>query len=235
VAPALGAPGTAEARVAIAGVVSFAWQARAAPRFAWRGQVRAMFVVGFFNSALPFAAFGFAAYALPAAYLATFNALSPLFGVLIARLRFGDAIGSRRMLGIALGLIGVAVLVGLGPVTVDGRALLACGVCIVAAGSYGWAGNYNQSLAMSIAPTTMATGSRLAATIVLLPLVPFRPLRAIPTPAMLGATLILAIACTSIAYLLQFPVDPGPRRDARVDGDVPDPAVRDRLGLGGPR
>jgi drug/metabolite transporter (DMT)-like permease len=35
-------------------------------------------------------------------------------------------------------------------------------------------------------------------------LLPFEPLQTMPTAGMIGATLILAIACTSIAYLLYF-------------------------------
>jgi drug/metabolite transporter (DMT)-like permease len=204
VAPVLGAITAAEARVAIAGVTLIAWQAVAGPRFAWRGHVRTLFVVGLFNSALPFALFGYAARALPAGYLAIINATSPLFGALIARLLFGEVLTVRKLAGIALGLAGVAVLVGLGPVALDGPACAACAACVVAAASYGFAGNYTRARQRPLPPASMATGSQLAAAIVLAPLLPFEPVPTSLSPALIGATLVLAIACTSVAYLLYF-------------------------------
>lgn len=204
VAPALGTPLSVEARVAIAGIALVAWQAIVRPPFAWRGHARAMTVVGVFNSAVPFACFGFAAHALPVAYLSIINATSPLFGALVGRVWLGDPLTPRRVLGIAAGVVGVGALVGLGPVRVDATTLAACAACLVAAASYGFAGNYTKQLARPVPPTDMATGSQLAAAVVVLPLLPLEPLKALPTPAIVVATLILAVACTSIAYLLYF-------------------------------
>ncbi len=208
VAPPLGALLSAEARVALAGIALVAWQAVAGPRFAWRGHVRAMTAVGFFNSAVPFTLFGFAAHALPASYLAIINATSPLFGALVARLWFDEPLDARRATGIAVGLFGVAVLVGLGPVAVDATTVVAAGAAIVAAASYGLAGNVTRWFAKRakapVAPASMATGSQLAAAVLLLPLLPLGPVPNWPGPSLVAATLILAIACTSIAYLLYF-------------------------------
>ncbi len=205
VAPVLGTVVSTEARVAIAGIALLAWQQIAGrPRFEWRGRARPLFVVGVFNSAVPFALFGFAAHALPAAYLAIINATSPLFGAAIARVWLGEPLDARRGSGIAIGLIGVVALVGLGPVAVDATTTTACVACLVAAASYGFAGNYTRRLATPIPPTTMATGSQLAAALVLLPLIPIEPLLAMPSTSIVVATLILALACTSVAYLLYF-------------------------------
>jgi drug/metabolite transporter (DMT)-like permease len=204
VAPALGTILSAEARVAIAGIVLLGWQTVAGPRFAWRKDAKAIVVVGVFNSALPFALFGFAAHALPASYLAIINATSPLFGAVIGRVWLAEPLGTRRVAGVLAGLVGVAALVGLGPVDVHAKTLTACAACLVAAASYGFAGNYTRQLARPVPPTTMATGSQIAAAIALLPFLPIEPLPAMPTAGIIGATLILAIPCTSIAYLLYF-------------------------------
>lgn len=204
VAPVFGAVLSAEARVAIAALVLLAWHGIARVPFDWRSHRREMTVVGLFNSALPFALFGFAAHALPAAYLAILNATSPLFGALIARVWLGEALEGRRLTGIVTGLTGVAALVGLGPVPVDAKTLLAAAACLVAAASYGFAGNYTRRLAGAVPPASMATGSQVTAAIVLLPLLPFGPMPSPPTTATVCATLILGIGCTSIAYLLYF-------------------------------
>jgi len=204
VAPALGAILSAEARVAIAGIFLLGWQRLAGPAFAWRADATAIGVVGLFNSALPFALFGFAAHALPASYLSIINATSPLFGAVIARVWLAEPLGGRRVAGIVAGMVGVAALVGFGPVEVHAKTLTACAACLVAAASYGFAGNYTRQLARPVAPTTMATGSQIAAALALLVFLPFEPLPAMPTAGIVGATLILAIPCTSIAYLLYF-------------------------------
>ncbi len=209
VAPVLGTIASAEARVGIAGLALLAWQQLAArPPFAWRGHAMPLLVVGIFNSAVPFALFGFAAHALPASYLAIINATSPLFGAAIGRVWLGEPLDARRGGGIAIGLVGVAVLVGLGPVPIDTTTVVACVASLVAAASYGLAGNCTRRFARRdaapVPPTTMATGSQLAAALVLLPLVAIAPPPAAPTGSIVVATLILALACTSVAYLLYF-------------------------------
>jgi drug/metabolite transporter (DMT)-like permease len=204
IAPALGTIVATEARVGIAGIALLAWQALAGSPFEWRTHQRAMLTVGITNSALPFACYGYAAHVLPAGYLAIINATAPLFGAIIARLWLGEALEARRVAGIALGVIGVVVLVGLGPVAVDAKVLLACVACLIAATSYGFAGNYTRQLKRPVPPASMATGSQLAAAFVVLPLIPFEPLQAMPTMTIVIATLIIAIACTSVAYLLYF-------------------------------
>jgi drug/metabolite transporter (DMT)-like permease len=204
VAPALGALLAAEARVAIAGVVLLVWHATFGPPFEWRGRLVPLLVVGIFNSALPFTLFGVAALVLPASYLAIINATSPLFGALVARLWFGEALDAWRIVGVAAGLCGVAALVGLGPVVVDLRTIGACVACLVAAASYGLAGNYTKRQPRPVAPASMATGSQLAAALVLLPLLPVGGLPPTPGATVIAAAFVLAIACTSIAYLLYF-------------------------------
>ncbi len=141
---------------------------------------------------------------MPAAYLAILNATSPLFGALIARLWLGEALDARRVVGLVAGLVGVAALVGLGPVAVDAQSLVACAACLVAAASYGAAGNYTRQLAHPVPPTSMATGSQLAAAVMLLPLLPLEARHAAPGPSVVVALAILAVACTAIAYRLYF-------------------------------
>lgn len=204
VVPTLGAIVTAESRVALAGVALLAWHAATRTPFAWRAAIVPLAVIGWFNSAMPFALFAFAAKSLPASYLAIVNATSPLAGALVARIWFGEALGVRRIAGIACGFAGVAALVGLGPVPVDGTTLLASAASFVAASSYGFAGNYAKRRATAIAPATVATGSQLAAAVLLLPLVPVEPVRAWPSGAVLVSMLALAIGCTAVAYLLYF-------------------------------
>ena len=204
VAPTLGAIVTAEARVAIAGLALIAWCAIVRVPLGWRQNAWRLIVVGIFNSAIPFALFAFAVKTLPAGYAAILNATSPLFGAMIASLWLREALGGRRLLGIVFGVAGVACLVKLGPVALTGEVLIACAACLAAACCYGFAGNYTKQLARPIAPTAMATGSQITAAIALLPLIPFDPVRVVPTHAIVIIVAALGIGSTAIAYLLYF-------------------------------
>ncbi len=204
VVPSLGAIVTAEARVAIAGLALLAWCAIVRVPLGWRQNVWPLTVVGLFNSAIPFALFAFALKTVPGGYAAILNATSPLFGAVIASVWLGEALGKRRMLGIAFGVVGVVCLVQLGPVALTSDALIACIACLAAACSYGFAGNYVKRLARPIAPTAMATGSQITAAIALLPLITFGPLSGMPTLPVIVAVAATGIASTAIAYLLYF-------------------------------
>ena len=208
VVPSLGAIVTAEARVAIAGLALLAWCAIVHVPLGWRQNVWPLTVVGLFNSAIPFALFAFALKTLPGGYAAVLNATSPLFGAVIASVWLGEALGKRRMLGIAFGIVGVVCLVQLGPVALTSDALIACIACLAAACSYGFVGNYVRRLANQpgrpIAPTAMATGSQITAAIVLLPLIPFDPISSMPTLPVIVAVAATGIGSTAIAYLLYF-------------------------------
>ena len=204
VAPTLGAIVTAEARVGIAGLALLAWCAIVHVPLRWREHAWPMTIVGLFNSAIPFALFAFAVKTIPGGYAAILNATSPLFGAVIASLWLREALGGRRLLGIVFGVAGVACVVKLGPVTMTGDALIAYVACLAAACCYGFAGNYTKQLARPIAPTAMAAGSQITAAIALLPLIPFDPVRVMPTHSVVLIVAALGIGSTAIAYLLYF-------------------------------
>ncbi len=203
IVPTLGVLATRK-RVLIAGLVLLAWHRVIRMPFDWRAHRRPMAVVGLFNSAIPFALFAHAAQKLPAGYLAILNATSPLFGALIAKVWLAEPLGARRAVGVSCGVVGVATLLKLGPVTVDLPALVACAACLGAAACYGFASNYTKRLDGAVRPTAMATGSQLVAALVMLPLLPLDPIRAVPSGLVIVAILVVSIASTAIAYLLYF-------------------------------
>ena len=86
----------------------------------------------------------------------------------------------------------------------DSHALAACAACLGAAACYGFAGNYTKRLAHPVAPTAMATGSQLAAALVITPMLLFEPIHSTPSAVVIAAVLVVAIASTAVAYLLYF-------------------------------
>ena len=181
-----------------------AWCAIVRVPLGWRQNAWPLIVVGLFNSAIPFALFAFAVETIPGGYAAILNATSPLFGAVIASVWLREALGRCRLLGIVFGIAGVACVVKLGPVAMTGDALVAYIACLAAACCYGFAGNYTKQLARPIAPNAMATGSQITAAIALLPLIPFDPVRVMPTHSILLIVAALGIGSTAIAYLLYF-------------------------------
>lgn len=201
--PALGALLTADARVAIAAVALglFVCGRGVKPGALVRVEV---LVVGISNSALPFALFAWGSRTLPAGYLAVLNATAPLFGAALAALWLADPLTLRKALGLVAGIIGVALLVRLGPVALTTESLLGMLACLGGALSYGFATNYMKRYPSPLSSTSLAAGSQIAAALVLFPFAcPSIATAELSTTIVLGIAL-LGLACTAGAYLLYF-------------------------------
>ena len=162
-------------------------------------------VLGLFNSALPFLLFAFAARTLSASLMAILNATAPIWGAVIGAAWTRTAISPKAMLGLALGVGGVALLVGFDPGALRAGAPLAIALALGATCSYGIATNYAKS-ARRVDPFANAHGSMWAATLLVAPGVPFTwpaSLAAL-TPAIALGVLALGVVCSGIAYLLYF-------------------------------
>jgi drug/metabolite transporter (DMT)-like permease len=160
-------------------------------------------VLGLFNSALPFLLFAFAARTLSASLLSILNATAPIWGAVIGALWTRTALPGRAVLGLALGVAGVALLVGFDPSTLRAGAPLAIALALAAAASYGIATNYAKS-ARKVEPFANAHGSMWAATLLIAPAMPFAPPAALPSLAIALAVIALGVVCSGIAYLLYF-------------------------------
>ncbi|MEM7692364.1 MAG: DMT family transporter [Pseudomonadota bacterium] len=159
--------------------------------------------LGLFNTALPFFAFAYAAMTLPASILAILNSTAPFWALLLGFLWKGKPITRRAILGLLLGISGVASLVGLGGVSIDQGALFAVAVTLCASISYGFSSIYAE-FAERVEAYANAHGSLWAAAFLL---VPFAAMAPAPDPWPLfptGYALLLGMLCTATAYLLYF-------------------------------
>ena len=181
------------------------------PLLAWRGQLgvlrqhwRPILVVGITNTALPFLCFAYAALSITAGLSSIFNAASPLFGALIARLWLGDRLTPARVAGLAIGFAGVLGMAWTSGGFRPGGSGLAILACLVATISYGFSPNYTKRALQGVAPLAIATGSQVAASLVLIgPAIVWWPAHALTTGDWISAA-VLAFACTGLAYLLYF-------------------------------
>jgi drug/metabolite transporter (DMT)-like permease len=202
--PPLGPIATAELRVLLAGAVLLVWLRVAGLRLGWREEWRLYLVVGTINSAAPFALWAFSALHLPVSYLVVLNATSPCFGALVSAAWLGERFTARTALGLVAGVGGVALLVGLGPVPPTPQVIWALVAGALGALCYALAAAYLKRRAHTPGAAAVATGSQLAATAGLLPLLPALPPVAWPTSGEWIAVVMLGVLCTAIAYLLYF-------------------------------
>jgi drug/metabolite transporter (DMT)-like permease len=188
---------------------------------------RKIFLIGVFNSGIPFALFAFAVTTITTGLSAILNATVPLFGALVAWLWLKDRPGAGRALGLAVGFAGVAMLAwdkasfksgadGLAP----GWAVLAC---LVATLCYGIAASATKKHLAGLPPLVTAAGSQLGATVALaLPALWTWPDHMPGTQAWL-ALVALGVVCTGVAYILYFKLieEAGPARALAVTFVVP--------------
>lgn len=160
-------------------------------------------ILGWFNSALPFLLFAYAAQTISASLLSILNATAPIWGSILIGLRYRKTITLKNIIGLLLGISGVALLVGFDPSLLVPGSDIAVIVAIGAAFSYGIASCYAQG-AKSVEPFANAHGSMWAATILLTPLLPLFPAQSTTDTTIITSVILLGVFCTGVAYLLYF-------------------------------
>lgn len=203
-APVLGPVLLVEARVLIAGLAMLmgAVLARSVPGL--RSHWRPLFVLGVINSALPFVLISAAELRISASLAATLNATTPLFGAVVSALWLKESLTLRKVAGLMLGIGGVGVLVGLGPLLLSGDMLWAVGASLLAAGSYAIAAVYAKVKLTGSSPVAITTYSQLFAALALAPAVPFTLPDQAPTMPAIASTVALALLSTALGYFLYF-------------------------------
>lgn len=169
-----------------------------------RGHIADIAVVGITNTAVPFSLFAFAVLSVSAGFGSILNATAPLFGVVIAYLWLRERLTPLRISGVAIGFVGVVILV-FRDVSFDlSGTTLAVVAGLAASLLYGFAANYTKRRLAGVDPLASATGSLIAATLFLAPLA----LLSLPAagPSLLGwvSVLILGLLCTGVAYMFYF-------------------------------
>lgn len=134
------------------------------------------------------------------------NSTSPIIVFLITALvTRHEALGGRKLAGAVLGLMGVALIVGVDVLRGLGDQVAGQVACLVGAALYAGAAIYGKRF-NHISAVATATGTMIWASLVLVPfaLVLDRPWTLAPSPTALVATAILSILCTGVALLIYF-------------------------------
>ncbi|MBM4200344.1 MAG: DMT family transporter [Gammaproteobacteria bacterium] len=160
-------------------------------------------VLGLLNAALPFLLLAYAAQTIPASLLSILNATAPIWSALIGAVWMRAPLTIPSAVGLMLGFAGVTLLAGVESVSLPPQGAWAMAAALGAALSYGVATTYARS-ARSVEPFANAHGTMAAATLLMMPLLPF--VVEIPTPglAVVVSVAALGILCSGFAYLLYF-------------------------------
>lgn len=201
-APALGPVIMSDARILVAAAALLAYHRLIGFDPEWRRWGRQYVVVGLMNSAVPFVLYGYAALSLSVAVMAVINATSPMWGALVAALWLKERLRRGRMLGLAIGVAGVALVSK--PPPGEPLEALSLVAALGAAFLYGITGIYLKRFAPEAPGRGMAVGTMVAAGLMLLPVAALSPAPVAVTPAVVGAVLALGLLCSAIAYLLYF-------------------------------
>jgi drug/metabolite transporter (DMT)-like permease len=202
--PALGAIGMADSRALLAAGVLAAYAV--ATRQAMRSGVPLGLVVlvGAVNVAAPFALISAAQLTIPPSLAAIINATAPLFSAVFAALWLGARMTAGLVGGLALGLVGVTLVVGLSPVDLDGRTLLAVAASTGAAACYAAGGHLHKAHFSGASPLAAAIVQQLAAGLLLAPLLLADPPREAPDAGQIACVVALAVGASGVGYLIYF-------------------------------
>jgi drug/metabolite transporter (DMT)-like permease len=214
----------AEARALFATLFLLPWvvwvaRQRIAPLENWKDYLG----IGLANNVLPFFCFNFAATVLPAGYLAIINGLVPLWTAAFAAWILGEPLGTRRVIGFALGIAGVALIVNLGPIEMNAPVFLAALAGVTGAALWGWAAVLIKQRTGRLPPMSIAAGSVAFSAVMMAPLWTLTPPPSTWTLEATAAAIAVGLFCTGLAYLPFFSLirDIGPSRTLTVGLAVP--------------
>ncbi len=223
VVPAFGAVGTMWLRILIGGLALLAYALATRSELGFRQWWKQYLMIGAMNSVIPFTLISYAMKTLPAAYGAILNALSPFFGALFAALLLQEKLTGLRVLGMALGFAGVAMILNLGPVPITAEVLIAAAMSVAATVSYGYISVYAKKHAKGAPNMGVATGALILPALLVCPVALPMTTWLQPSDMVLWSLAALGVLCSGVAYVLYYGLvrDVGPTKAISVTFLIP--------------
>ena len=195
------------ARTLIAGAVLWAilrWRGLHLPRD--RTSWQRFFVQACLNSVVPFTLIAWAQRSVEAGLASILNATSPVFVFLIGLVLWsGGRFDPLKAVGVAAGLAGTAIIIGVDALQGLGGDLLPQLALVLASVCYAGAALFGRNFA-GLDPLVPAAGSMICGFVLLLPfsMLVDRPWTLVPSQASLIALMGLALFSTAIAFAIYF-------------------------------
>ncbi|MCU0762968.1 MAG: DMT family transporter [Hydrogenophaga sp.] len=197
--PVMGPMVLAGCRVALAGITLALIMRGLRQGWPWE-HWRELLLLGALSVAVPFLLYAWAALHLPAGYSALLNTTAVVFGTLASAWFKEDTLTLRKLLGCALGFVGVGLIVRLGPVQPDAATLAAALACVTAAACYGFSTPLMKRATTRMQPLAIAAGIHLAALVLVLPGTVWGWPQARFTWEAMGALLLMGVVTSGLAY-----------------------------------
>lgn len=163
-----------------------------------------MFVVGIFNAALPWSLLTFAVLSLEAGFTSLLNAATPIFAALIGFFWLQIPLTRWQVLGLIIGIAGVAILAGDQLSFKEGGSGPAILAALGATISYGWVSQFIKRNMSDLSPWSITVGNLFTATLLMTPFAITRIPEQLPSWPSIGCAVALAVLSTAVAFLLLF-------------------------------
>jgi drug/metabolite transporter (DMT)-like permease len=164
--------------------------------------------MGILNNVLPFGLIFAGQTQITVGLSSILNAMTPLFTVVVMASFREEGLTVFRIIGVLLGVVGVAVLRGFNG-TIDASQTLGIFLCLGAALSYGFAALWGRRHLSDVEPMKTATLQLLCSTIIIGVIVCFidKPWN-LPVPSMnaIWSLMALAVFGTAVAYIVFFKI-----------------------------
>jgi len=182
-----------------------------------------------FANILPFTMLAWGEERITSALTAVLNASTPLFTAIAGALYLGTRLGRREILGLLIGIAGVAVAAGVGGSDLANSSLAGAAAAVLAGACYGFALTYAAKHQMNVSALIAATGQLTAGAVLLLPIATVMSVREgiDMDPHRVLAIGLLGVVGTGLAYLLYYRsvADLGPTTTSLVTYMIPVIAV----------
>ena len=161
-------------------------------------------LLGLVNVAIPFCLISAAEINLTASLAAILNSTTVMFTAVVAAVWMGDALTTRKIVGVVLGIVGVVVLVGWDPIGLDWAVILSVGAMLAASFGYALGSVYAKRTFAGSPPLAIAIGQLTVAAMLMLPLAAASVPTERPSTIVVLSMLGLALPSTAVAYMLYF-------------------------------
>jgi len=173
----------------------------AATRADLRASWRPLIVIGLLNTALPFWLLSWGETKIDSGLASIIQASVPIFNAVLAFAFFHEErVTGRRLLGVGIGFVGVALLIGAQPHAKLLGALAVVGMALC----YAAGGLLTKRHLSGTRPHVIALGTSAVAAIAVLPAGVAQAPADVPSWKALASIAVLGTLCTAVAYLLFF-------------------------------
>jgi len=221
--PSIGVAWFAELRVAIAALAMLGYVLLSGVRLDVRRHWRAYLMMGLLNAAVPWTLYAYAGLHLGAGTMSILNATTPFFAAICGALWLDERFTPRKLAGLALGIAGVAMVVGLGPISLSREVVLGSAACIGATLCYALSTTWLKKNGGKVTTIALSTASLVVASLAIAPFLGALPPVGAFSTQVVVAVLGVSLLCSALGFLLYFRLiaDLGPTRASTVTFLIP--------------